>query len=87
MPFSSGKISAIALADPVVVGIKLCMHPLALLKSPLYKSTGTCVFVTSWIVVIAPCLIEKFSLTTFTMGAKQLVVHDAAVINLCLSAL
>ncbi len=33
LPFSSGKISAIALADPVVVGIKLCMHPLALLKS------------------------------------------------------
>ena len=37
----------------------------------------------SWIVVITPCLIPMPSWITLTMGARQLVVQDAAVTILC----
>jgi hypothetical protein len=38
-----------------------------------------CVFVTEWIVVMAPLTIRRFSWMTLTTGARQLVVHEAAV--------
>ena len=42
-----------------------------------------CVLVMLWMVVIEPCLIPKDSCITFTIGAKQFVVHDAAVTISC----
>ena len=50
-PSNSGYIKVIALADPVVVGIKLLIEDLDLLRSFLGMSAITCVLVTSWIVV------------------------------------
>lgn len=38
-----------------------------------------CVLVTLWIVVMQPCTIPIFSWITFTTGARQLVVQEAAV--------
>ena len=42
-----------------------------------------CVLVTSWIVVIEPCRIPKVSWITFTTGARQFVVQEAAVTIRC----
>ena len=84
LPWSSGKIRPIALADPVVVGIRLWLQERARLRSLLKPSTTSWVPVTSWRVVIEPCLMPKLSCTTFTTGARQLVVQLAAVTRRCL---
>ena len=69
----------IAVAEPVVVGIRFIRADRARRMSFAGRSTMVWVFVTSWIVVIDPCRIPKFSWITLTMGARQLVVQDAAV--------
>merc|ERR1719454_2066401 len=47
-------------------------------QSPFIEpSTVSCDAVAAWTVVIRPCLLPNFSLMTFTMGARPLVVHDA----------
>mmetsp|Transcript_41163 Transcript_41163/g.129298 ORF Transcript_41163/g.129298 Transcript_41163/m.129298 type:complete len:224 (-) Transcript_41163:113-784(-) len=82
-PFSSGNTSAIAVAEPVEVGDRLTMPDLPLRRScflPVsHISTRVWVPVTLWTVVIIPFSIPIFSWMTFTTGARQLVVHDAAV--------
>ena len=40
-------------------------------------STVSCEAVAAWTVVMRPCLMPNFSLTTLTRGARPLVVHDA----------
>ena len=79
LPSSSGKISPIAVADPVVVGISETLAARALRRSLCGASMSVCVLVMSCSVVISPCRIPIPSWITFTTGARQLVVHDAAV--------
>mmetsp|Transcript_13572 Transcript_13572/g.33994 ORF Transcript_13572/g.33994 Transcript_13572/m.33994 type:complete len:295 (+) Transcript_13572:683-1567(+) len=82
LPFSSGKISAMAVADPVEVGARLTMPLRARRRSDFFAfvaSSIICVLVTSWIVVMLPLTMPSFSWITFTTGARQLVVQLAAV--------
>jgi hypothetical protein len=82
-PSSSGKIRPIAVADPVVVGISDRPAARARRRSLCGASTTVCVFVTSCRVVIEPWAIPMPWCSTFTTGARQLVVHDAAVTRSC----
>ena len=70
-----------AFADPVVVGIRLWLQERARRRSLLKASTTTWVLVTLWRVVIEPCSMPKLSCTTFTTGARQFVVQEAAVVR------
>ena len=65
----------------MVVGIRLCWQERARRRSLLKPSTTIWVLVTSWSVVIEPWAMPKLSCTTFTTGARQLVVQEAAVIS------
>ena len=67
------------MALPVVVGARLTMALRARRRSLCGASTTKLVLVGSWMVVIWPCLMPIASCTTLTTGARQLVVHDAAV--------
>mmetsp|Transcript_16201 Transcript_16201/g.40962 ORF Transcript_16201/g.40962 Transcript_16201/m.40962 type:complete len:258 (+) Transcript_16201:331-1104(+) len=82
-PLSSGKTSAMAVALPVEVGERLTMPLLPLRRScflPVsHMSTRAWVPVMLWIVVIMPLLILRLSWMTLTTGARQFVVHEAAV--------
>lgn len=66
------------------------MNPLrARRKSAFFEfgaSMMVCVLVTACTVVMQPCLILRFSCTTLTTGARQLVVQEAAVMTVCLLA-
>mmetsp|Transcript_54188 Transcript_54188/g.171969 ORF Transcript_54188/g.171969 Transcript_54188/m.171969 type:complete len:204 (+) Transcript_54188:211-822(+) len=82
LPLSSGKIRAMAVADPVEVGARLVIAERARRRSSfllLGASTTVCVLVTLWMVVMDPRTIPKHSFTTLTTGARQLVVQLAAV--------
>ncbi len=83
MPSSSGKIRPIAVADPVVVGISDTLAARARRRSLCGASTTVCVLVMSCSVVIEPRRIPMPSWITFTIGARQFVVHDAAVRMSC----
>ncbi len=72
-----------AVALPVVVGWSESIADRARLRSLWGASTTTFVFVGSWMVVICPCRMPIFSCTTFTTGARQLVVQEAAVTMGC----
>ncbi|CAB5065494.1 unannotated protein [freshwater metagenome] len=72
-------MSVIAVAEPVEVGISELSAERALRRSVWGASTTTWVLVTSCIVVIAPRSIPMDSCNTFTTGARQFVVQDAAV--------
>ena len=78
-PSSSGKIRPIAVAEPVVVGISERDAARARRRSLCGASTTVWVFVMSCRVVIEPCWIPMPSWTTLTIGARQFVVHEAAV--------
>ncbi len=69
----------IAVAEPVVVGISEFSAERARRRSFAGRSTMVWVLVTSWIVVIEPCRMPSPSWITFTTGARQLVVQEAAV--------
>jgi hypothetical protein len=69
----------IAVAEPVDVGISELSADRARRRSLCGASTITWVLVTSWTVVIAPRSMPTRSCSTFTTGARQFVVHDAAV--------
>ena len=79
LPSSSGKMSPIAVADPVVVGISEALAARALRRSLCGESISVCVLVMSCRVVICPWRMPIPSWITFTTGARQLVVQDAAV--------
>ena len=68
-----------AVALPVVVGARLSMALRARRRSLWGASTTRLVLVGLWMVVICPCRMPRFSWTTFTTGARQFVVQDAAV--------
>ena len=68
-----------AVADPVLVGISELSAERARRRSLCGASTTTWVLVTSWMVVMTPRSIPIRSWSTFTTGARQLVVHEAAV--------
>ena len=78
-PSSSGKISPIAVADPVVVGISERLAARARRRSLCGASTTVWVLVMSCRVVIAPWRMPIPSWITLTTGARQLVVQEAAV--------
>merc|ERR1719460_421146 len=74
----TGYAFATALAAPVDDGMMLADAARPARQSPFIEpSTVSCDAVAAWTVVIRPCLIPHFSLTTFTSGARPLVVHDA----------
>merc|ERR1719353_550827 len=69
---------ATALAAPVEDGMMLAEAARPARQSPFMEpSTVSCEAVAACTVVIRPCLMPHFSLTTFTSGARPLVVHDA----------
>jgi len=72
-------MSPIAVALPVVVGWSDSMALRARRRSRWGASTTTLVLVGAWIVVICPWRIPSASCTTFTTGARQFVVQEAAV--------
>merc|ERR1719326_255908 len=74
----TGYALATALAAPVDDGMMLAEAARPARQSPFIEpSTVSCDAVAAWTVVIRPCLMPNFSLMTFTMGARPLVVHDA----------
>ena len=72
-----------AVAEPVVVGISDSVAARARRRSLCGASTSVCVLVMSCSVVIAPWRMPMPSWITLTMGARQFVVHDAAVTTSC----
>merc|ERR1719353_900843 len=69
---------ATALAAPVEDGMMLAEAARPARQSPFIEpSTVSCEAVAACTVVIRPCLMPNFSFTTFTIGARPLVVHDA----------
>merc|ERR1719252_508380 len=73
-----GYALATALAAPVDDGMMLTPAARPARQSPFIEpSTVSCDAVAAWTVVIRPCLMPNFSLTTFTSGARPLVVHEA----------
>jgi uncharacterized membrane protein YhiD involved in acid resistance len=68
-----------AVAEPVVVGTSEVSAERARRRSLCGASTTTWVLVTSCSVVISPWRMPSPSWMGFTTGARQLVVHDAAV--------
>ena len=72
-----------AVALPVVVGARLSIALRARRRSLCGASTTMLVLVGSWIVVIWPWRMPMPSCTTFTTGARQLVVQEAAVTMRC----
>ncbi len=74
-----------AVALPVVVGCRDSIAERARRRSLCGASTTTLVLVGSWMVVICPWRIPIASWTTFTTGARQFVVQEAAVSRRCRS--
>merc|ERR1719182_971724 len=75
----TGYALATALAAPVDDGMMLAeaARPARQSAPFIEPSTVSCDAVAAWTVVMRPCLMPNFSLTTFTSGARPLVVHDA----------
>merc|ERR1719218_408951 len=75
----TGYAFATALAAPVEDGMMLAeaARPARQSLPFIELSTTICEAVAAWTVVMRPCLMPNFSLTTFTSGARPLVVHDA----------
>ena len=69
----------IAVAEPVVVGISDSEAARARRRSLCGASTSVWVFVMSCSVVIDPRRMPSPSCRTLTTGARQFVVHEAAV--------
>ncbi|HZF81582.1 MAG TPA: hypothetical protein VEZ89_17530, partial [Rubrivivax sp.] len=65
------------------MGAKLSIALRARRKSLCGASTIKFVLVGSWMVVICPWRMPIASWTTFTTGARQFVVHEAAVTRRC----
>ena len=86
LPSSSGTISPIAVAEPVVVGISDSDAARARRRSLCGASTSVWVFVMSCSVVTEPRSMPIPSCRTFTSGARQFVVHEAAVMMSCTAA-
>merc|ERR1719326_1663704 len=73
-----GYALATALAAPVEDGMMLAEAARPARQSPfMLPSTVSCEAVAACTVVMRPCLMPNFSLTTLTIGARPLVVHEA----------
>jgi len=77
-PASSGSTASIALAAPVFrrVMFRLAARPRR--ESSWMVSRISWSRVNAWMVVTSPPTTPKCSWSTFTIGARQFVVHDAA---------
>merc|ERR1719453_1914091 len=75
----TGYAFATALAAPVEDGMMLAEAARPARQSAPFIELSTTAWeaVAAWTVVIRPCLMPNFSLMTFTIGARPLVVHDA----------
>ena len=72
-----------ALAAPVVVGMMFVAAARARRRSLCGKSRMTWSLVYAWIVVMRPLTIPNSSSSTFAIGARQFVVHDALEMTWC----
>ncbi|MNY40253.1 hypothetical protein D3C86_1749810 [compost metagenome] len=72
-----------AVAEPVVVGIRLISEARARRRSVCGWSSRLWVLVRSWMVVIEPWRMPRCWWITLTTGARQLVVQEAAVTMRC----
>merc|ERR1719487_2365290 len=79
----TGYALATALAAPVEDGMMLAEAARPARQSLPFIELSTTAWdaVAAWTVVIRPCLIPNFSLMTFTIGARPLVVHEAQEIT------
>merc|ERR550514_1286117 len=79
----TGYAFATAFAAPVEDGMMLAeaARPARQSLPFMELSTTACEAVAAWTVVMSPCLIPNFSLMTFTIGARPLVVHEAQEIT------
>merc|ERR1719163_2188207 len=74
----TGYALASALAAPVEDGMMFTPAARPARQSPFMEpSTVSCEAVAACTVVMRPCLMPNFSLTTLTIGARPLVVHEA----------
>merc|ERR1719321_1093496 len=75
----TGYALATALAAPVEDGMMLAEAARPARQSLPFIELSTTAWeaVAAWTVVIRPCLMPNFSLITFTIGARPLVVHEA----------
>merc|ERR1719380_74419 len=75
----TGYAFATALAAPVEDGMMLAEAARPARQSLPFIELSTTIWdaVAAWTVVIRPCLMPNFSLMTFTIGARPLVVHEA----------
>merc|ERR1719156_526913 len=79
----TGYAFATALAAPVEDGIILAEAARPARQSLPFIELSTTIWeaVAAWTVVMSPCLMPNFSLMTFTIGARPLVVHEAQEIT------
>merc|ERR1719258_1038630 len=75
----TGYALATALAAPVDDGMMFAdaARPARQSAPFIEPSTVSCDAVAACTVVMRPCLMPNFSLITFTIGARPLVVHEA----------
>merc|ERR1719387_2645524 len=75
----TGYAFATALAAPVEDGMMLAEAARPARQSLPFIELSTTAWeaVAAWTVVMRPCLMPNFSLITFTIGARPLVVHEA----------
>src|SRR4029077_20357701 len=85
LPFRSGITSDRARAAPVVVGMMFRAAARARRGSLWATSRMRWSLVYEWIVFMRPRLMVYETCTTFTVGARQLVVQLALLMRLCLA--
>src|SRR5215217_358452 len=92
LPASSGSTRPMAFAAPVLLGMmerfaaRMRRRSGLPLRVALARSWSDWSLVYAWTVVIRPCSRPKESLSTFAIGARQLVVHDALEMTVWLDA-
>src|SRR4051794_3105197 len=89
LPASSGSTRPIAFAAPVLLGMierlaaRMRRRSGLPLRVALARSCKDWSLVYAWTVVMRPCSRPNVSLSTFAIGARQLVVHDAFEMTVC----
>ncbi len=89
LPASSGSTRPMAFAAPVLLGMidrfaaRMRRRSGLPLRVALARSCSDWSLVYAWTVVMRPCSSPNESLSTFAIGARQLVVHDAFEITVC----
>jgi hypothetical protein len=83
LPFIAGITSPIARAAPVEVGMIETAAERARRRSLCGASRSRWSPVYEWHVVMTPRSTPNWSMSTFTTGARQLVVHEALEMTWC----